>query len=203
MGYTTIFDGSMALTPALTPDQVATLKSLGSHRHSSVSGFDDGTDVEAMIPYNMPTKVLPSHAWAPVFRSSISNAAYSGANNCLFSGPFPSIWCDWGVSDDGATFGWSGAEKFYNYEGWLRFLITHFFVPWGVRIDGSIEFCGEDDEQHGVISTAGDAVGVVCGKATTFSGKAVYRARIVKSLRDAGKTESADEFEKLFMCSDE
>jgi hypothetical protein len=198
MGYTTIFDGDMTLTPALTPEQVATLRSLTSHRHST----DEGTDIEATIPYDMPTNVLPSHAWAPVFHSGVSNARYSGADFGSFSDPFPSIWCNWDVSDDGATFAWSGGEKFYNYEGWLRFLITHFFVPWGVRIDGTIEFCGEDDRECGVIVTSGDVVGVVHGTVATFSGKAIYGARILENLRDAGMVDVADELEAL-MRSDE
>lgn len=56
----------------------------------------------------------------------------------------PGLWCQWIVSLDGKYLEWNGNEKFYNYVEWLNYLITHFFTPNNIFINGSIMWRGDD-----------------------------------------------------------
>lgn len=51
--------------------------------------------------------------------------------------------CDWAVSTDGASIGWSGMEKSYDMEVWLARLIARFFKTWGRTLDGELRARGE------------------------------------------------------------
>jgi hypothetical protein len=63
----------------------------------------------------------------------------------------PGLWCQWVVTDDGTELEWDGGEKFYNYVEWLKYLINHFFNRWGVKLNGEIEWEGEDSDDRGMI----------------------------------------------------
>ena len=62
---------------------------------------------------------------------------------------------------------WDGGEKFYYYIEWLKYLIDKFFQPWGVILNGEIEWTGEDRDDLGKIVVKDN---VVNGK----QGKIVY-----------------------------
>lgn len=51
-------------------------------------------------------------------------------------------YCQWVV--DGNRLKWDGNEKFYDYAEWIRYLIEHFFTPWGYRLNGTISWSGEE-----------------------------------------------------------
>lgn len=68
----------------------------------------------------------------------------------------PSLWCCWVVK--GNKLVWNGAEKFGNYVEWLKYMITHFFNPFGYVLNGDIEFQGEDSSDHGVIHVVNNVV---------------------------------------------
>lgn len=53
---------------------------------------------------------------------------------------------------------WNGMEKFYNYEEWLRYLIEHFFDPWGYVLNGSVDWQGEDSDDKGELKIADNRV---------------------------------------------
>ena len=63
---------------------------------------------------------------------------------------YPSIWCQWVINSD-RKLEWNGAEKFYNYIEWLRYLIDNIFVPNGYILNGRIRYRGERIEDIGVI----------------------------------------------------
>ena len=65
----------------------------------------------------------------------------------------PGLWCQWIVeqTDNNQILVWDGGEKFYKYTEWLQYLITNFFNPWGVLLNGKIEWYGENDDDYGVI----------------------------------------------------
>lgn len=46
---------------------------------------------------------------------------------------------------------WDEGEKFYNYEEWLIYLIDNFIAPSGYKLNGKIQFQGEDEDDFGVI----------------------------------------------------
>jgi hypothetical protein len=61
----------------------------------------------------------------------------------------PGLWCQWVPKEDGSALVWNGAEKFYFYEEWLRYLIEHFLAPWGYIVHGQMTWQGEEDEDRG------------------------------------------------------
>ncbi len=66
----------------------------------------------------------------------------------------PSLWCAWEVSDDGRLLRWNGTEKFYEHVAWMRYLIEHFFKPWGCALNGEMEWQGEDEADVGVLKVS-------------------------------------------------
>lgn len=78
----------------------------------------------------------------------------------------PGLWCQWVVSPDGESLRWNEAEKFYDYVEWLRYLIDHFFTPWGYRLDGEVTWQGEDPGDIGKIVVVDSDVRVKVAKIT-------------------------------------
>lgn len=74
----------------------------------------------------------------------------------------PSLWCQWVVEDngDGQVLQWDQGEKFYHYIEWLKYLINHFFEPWGVKLNGQIDWYGEDRSDMGRITVKDNVVKV-------------------------------------------
>jgi hypothetical protein len=75
----------------------------------------------------------------------------------------PGLWCQWILTDD-QTLEWDGGEKFYNYTEWLQYLIKHFFQPWGITLNGEIEWQGEDRSDMGKIIVEDNEVDVREGR---------------------------------------
>ena len=108
MGYTTEFDGEIAVTPPLNADEVSFLRDLANTRRMNRTkgplyiskdanfGQDDRSDV---IDYNQ------SHP------------------------DQPGLWLCWEPSDDGSAIAWNGAEKFYNSAEWMRYLVEKLLTP--------------------------------------------------------------------------
>jgi hypothetical protein len=78
----------------------------------------------------------------------------------------PGLWCNWVISIGGEELEWNGAEKFYSYIEWLEYLIKHFFEPWGIKLNGEIEWVGEDSTDRGKIVVYNNIVKTLLGKIT-------------------------------------
>lgn len=112
MGYTTEFEGEIVIDPPLNPAEVEYVNRFGETRrmdrakgpyYANPGNDGFGQDPEDDIrDYNRP----------PVGQ--------------------PGLWCKWEVSGDGSSLYWSGAEKFYDAEEWMQYLIDHFFKPGAV-----------------------------------------------------------------------
>ena len=76
------------------------------------------------------------------------------------------LWCQWEISEDGKLLQWDGGEKFYNYVEWLKYLINHFFEPWGIKLNGTIEWEGEDHSDTGRIIVTDNVVKTQVGVTT-------------------------------------
>jgi hypothetical protein len=76
----------------------------------------------------------------------------------------PGLWCQWNPSDDGTEIVWDGSEKFYNYVEWLEYLIANFLKPWGYKVNGMVEWKGEDSQDIGVIEVVDNVVETHEGK---------------------------------------
>ena len=78
----------------------------------------------------------------------------------------PGLWCQWIPSEDGKFLEWNGAEKFYNYIAWLKYIIREFFIPWGIKANGEIEWQGEDRDDIGKIKVKDNEIFVYDGQIT-------------------------------------
>lgn len=74
----------------------------------------------------------------------------------------PGLWCQWIINDDNELV-WDGGEKFYSYVEWLKYLITNFFQPWGVLLNGEITWEGEESSDLGKIVVTDNMVTVLNG----------------------------------------
>ena len=81
------------------------------------------------------------------------------------SSTMPGLWCQWIVSpfDGKHHLVWNDGEKFYNYVEWLKFMIKHFFEPWGIKLTGDIDWFGEERTDIGRISCLNNTVVVKSG----------------------------------------
>jgi hypothetical protein len=75
----------------------------------------------------------------------------------------PGLWLQWVLNEDGTQLEWDGGEKFYNYVEWLKYLIDDFFQPWGIKLNGEVEWVGEDCSDFGKIVVTDNKVNVLTG----------------------------------------
>lgn len=54
----------------------------------------------------------------------------------------PSSWCHWIVKHTRLL--WDGEEYFENPVEWLQYVIKHFLAPWGVAVNGAVQWQGFD-----------------------------------------------------------
>ena len=70
----------------------------------------------------------------------------------------PSLWCQWIPNSDGTGLEWDRGEKFYSYVDWMVYLIRHILNPNGYKLNGTIEWCGEDPSDTGTITVCDNIV---------------------------------------------
>lgn len=76
----------------------------------------------------------------------------------------PGFWCQWVPNEDGTAIQWDYNEKFYNYIEWIQYLVKHFFEPWGVKLNGEVEWEGEESGDLGKIIVTDNVVEVKEGR---------------------------------------
>jgi hypothetical protein len=110
MGYDTTFQGTVAVVPPLNVHEIAYLRRFaGSRRMDRDLG-----------PYYCGDNDFGREPDA-----DIRNHNRPGPDQ-------PGLWCKWVPSDDGSRIAWSGAEKFYDAEKWMAYLIRTFLMPGAV-----------------------------------------------------------------------
>lgn len=62
----------------------------------------------------------------------------------------PSLWCDWGPTEDRLHFRWDGMEKFHHYVEWIQY-IANILEERGYILSGSVSWQGEDNSDTGDI----------------------------------------------------
>lgn len=160
MGYTTSFRGSFDFSRSLTDDEHAFLGPFCASRRMKW----DVAKLQAEFKGEHGNPFTPEDPYGP-------EGAYFTFDNDqeCFKHPAvvdsneppagqPGLWCMWTFSDN--TMYWNGGEKFYNYVEWLQYLIDHFFGPWGIKLNGAVQWEGEDPTDLGVISVRNNRVNV-------------------------------------------
>ena len=76
----------------------------------------------------------------------------------------PGLWCHWIPNHNGTAIVWDGGEKFYDYVEWIEYLVEHFLKPWGYKVNGEVEWIGEDPNDRGLIVIKNNLVKVKVAK---------------------------------------
>ena len=60
--------------------------------------------------------------------------------------------CQWvlTLSLDGIR--WDGGENFYDYEGWLDYIVENVLTPRGYTLTGQVQWQGEETKDQGILS---------------------------------------------------
>ena len=64
----------------------------------------------------------------------------------------PSLWLQWIILEDRQTIEWDGNEKFYEYVGWIQYLINSILAKEGYKVNGVVEWGGEERSDTGTIT---------------------------------------------------
>ena len=134
MGYTTTFNGSIAVDPPLNKEEIEFLTKFNQTRR-------------------MKREKGPYYVGGSGFRGQGKDGDVIDSNEPPDGQP--GLWCQWVPTDDGEAIEWDGGEKFYYSELWMKYIIEHFIgleplakseLPFlqGHRCEGEISAQGED-----------------------------------------------------------
>jgi hypothetical protein len=167
MGYTTDFYGQLETDWTMKQEHVDYINTFCSVRHMQRNAaiaetFPDPVRLAAGLPIGIDGGyyVGNTNDYGQDMDASVKNGNQPPAGQ-------PGLWCQWELVDNGQYLTWDGGEKFYNYVEWLRYLIEHFFEPWGYKLNGEIEWQGEERDDMGLIKVENNIV-------TTKSGSISY-----------------------------
>jgi hypothetical protein len=76
----------------------------------------------------------------------------------------PGLWCQWKLTEDGKKIEWDGGEKFYDYVEWIEYIIEKILQPRKYRLNGEVEWHGEEYDDMGRIVIKNNKVSVKYGK---------------------------------------
>lgn len=160
MGYTTDFDGALAITPALKPEVAEYINRFSGTRRmkrnvadlTKVYGGEHGFNGN----YGIDGEFF-AHEDGDCGQSDRTGVQDF---NCRPSTQ-PGLWCQWVIrtTKNGEQYlEWDGNEKFYNYVEWLRYVIDNFIAPQGSVCNGEILWQGEDYDDRGRIRVVDNKV---------------------------------------------
>lgn len=178
MGYTTDFEGEFKVNPALAPHHAAYLKKFCDTRRMKRADYDAAALPD---PVRHAAGLPLGGEDAPYFVGGVGFMG-QGRDKSIRDHDQPpdgqpGLWCQWVPNEDGTAIVWNGAEKFYNYIEWLRYIIQHFLAPWGYVLSGSVRWQGEDRGDKGRIEVTDNKVKII---------------RIVRRQRGVSKSETGE-----------
>jgi len=188
MGYTTDFNGELKVTPALKPRHAAYLRQFAETRRMK-------RDAKKTEDRPDPVREAAGLGVGPEGGYFVGEGGYAGQDD----GPDvlehnepptgqPGLWCQWVPNEDGSAIVWDEGEKFYNYVDWLDYLIANFLKPWGYRLDGDVEWQGEESDDRGIIHVENNKVTPKAGGHVADNVKERERlAKATEILRDLVK----------------
>jgi hypothetical protein len=176
MGYTTDFMGSLDINPVLTAKQVEFINRLNRTRRmkrdvNKLMEIYKGEHGNPFATEKTPEAIYGVDGEFFVGDENDRDGSILNYNVSPGQSDFmrksiaqPGLWCQWEITEDGTELKWDGGDKFYNYVDWLRYLINRFFEPWGNKLNGEIEWVGEDSSDLGMIEVKDNKVKVHRGR---------------------------------------
>lgn len=163
MGYSTDFSGTLKLSRQATPEERDYINLISETRRmkrdvNKLMEIYQGKYGNPFATDNTPESIYGE--FGEYFAMDDNDSGQRRDDSILdynYSEQ-PGLWCQWVIEEDGFELEWNGAEKFYNYIEWLEYLIDRFFEPWGIRLDGEIEWQGEDISDRGKIVVTDNVV---------------------------------------------
>jgi hypothetical protein len=107
LGYETTFFGAISVVPALNKQEIAYLRRFAASRRMD----------RELGPYFCSANYFGAHS-----DPDIRDHNRPGPDQ-------PGLWCKWEPTDDGASIVWNKAEKFYDAEKWMAYLVRTFLAP--------------------------------------------------------------------------
>ncbi len=95
----------------------------------------------------------------------------------------PSLWCQWIINNKNELV-WNGAEKFYEYDNWLEYLIENFFQPEGLILSGRCMYIGERGDDWGYICIDNNKVMKIPSQIEVIDNKDVVTLRMPDVLKE-------------------
>jgi hypothetical protein len=194
MGYTTDFTGKLEFRKPLTAVEVAYIQKFNETRRMKRSALL----ADALADPLRKAVGLPIGVEGCYFVNGNGNYGQDKdvsviEHNTPPEGQ-PGLWCGWTVNDAGTHLEWDGAEKFYNYIEWLRYLIDNFFKPWVCYLNGEITWQGEDDTDKGKIIVTDNEIEVREGTVKVeYAGEFNLRTALENVLQKQAESEGCDE----------
>jgi hypothetical protein len=151
MGYHTSFRGKFNTSRPLTEDEIKYLKLFSETRRMQrkadvASLFDDPVREAIGLPVGDEGEYFVG---ASGYYGQDNDESVIDYNNSPRNQP--GLWCKWAPTADGNAIEWNGTEKFYNYIEWIHYIIDHFLKRWGVVLNGTVNWYGEDRDDVGAI----------------------------------------------------
>lgn len=154
MGYTTEFRGSF-VAENITPEQINYINAFSNARrmkrditklNSPKLGILNPAD-------NTPDSIYGTEGEFYIGDDNIGVLDYNTPPKTQ-----PGLWCQWVINPETNEVEWDGGEKFYNYIEWINYLIETFFKRWGVKLNGEVEWRGEDWDDNGTITVVDNII---------------------------------------------
>lgn len=144
MGYNTDFEGAFKVTPPLTKDEIIYLEKFSGSRRVSrnTSKLPGGCKYAKAVGLSLGDE--GEHYVESADDGNMGQLSHPSVVSQTPPGEQPGTWCEWVPSDDGKYIQWNGGEKFYDYVDWIKYIIKHFIIPWGKKLDGEVQWVGED-----------------------------------------------------------
>ena len=151
MGYTTDFEGSFKLDRPLTVAHKVYLDQFAeTRRMKRDAAKTEKRDDPVRLAVGLPVGEEGAYFVGEGGFAGQDNGSDVLNHNVSPEGQ-PGLWCKWVPNEAGTAIEWSGAEKFYDYVEWIAYLIEHFLEPWGYKVNGVVEWDGEESDDKGRI----------------------------------------------------
>lgn len=159
MGYSTDFEGSINLDKKVDEKTKEWLNGLSNTRRMKrdtkvLARLLGITEKECIYKYGEDGKNYFDYIdMGQRFTEDVLNYNFPPSNQ-------PGLWCSWRLGEDNSSIEWNGAEKFYNYVQWMKYIVNE-LVDRDYKMNGVISWKGEDRSDSGKIIVEDSKVNVI------------------------------------------